>query len=88
MPDFDLFLVFRTVLFIGLTVYFGLTTIITIRTLYGILAGEDPRRRLLRACISYQLVTTRVKPLAGELAQIGFWIGVLVLIWYAHQVAA
>jgi hypothetical protein len=84
MADVDPFLVFRTALFIGLGVYTVLTLSATVLQLVRLFRGTDPSKRLLRAYVSYQLVTFRVRPLAGELTQIALWSLVLLFIWWLH----
>lgn len=81
----DPFAVFRTALFIGLTVYYAVDmTLFTVRGL-GLITGDDPRRRLVRAYLSYLLVTVRIGPLAGELRDIAVWTLVLLLLYGMHK---
>lgn len=84
MSQLDPFYLFRTMLFVGLSVYYILATSVTIWRLVTLLRGRDRAHRLLRTVVSYQLVTIRLRPLAGELVQIGFLIVVLVVLWWAH----
>ncbi len=87
MPErLDVFIVFRTVLFVALTCYYGLTAVGTIVHIWRLLRGSDPRRRLLREVIAYLLASIRLRPLATELAQIALLILVLVSIWRLHPV--
>lgn len=80
----DPFVVYRTTLFIALTAYYVLTTTVAAVRVAELLRGTDPRRRLLRVYLSYQLATIRVRPLASELIQILLLSGLLVLIWQLH----
>lgn len=81
----DPFLVFRTTLFVGVAVYTVLTTTGTIWRLVAVLRGDDPRKRLLRTYLGYQLATVRLRPLSGELVQLGIWVFVLAVLWYLHR---
>jgi hypothetical protein len=78
------FELFRTALFVSLATYYGLTTTIAIIRLTQLLRGTDPRKRLLRVYLSYQVASIRIRPLLGELLQIGFWVAILFLIWWWH----
>jgi hypothetical protein len=84
MQEFDLFTLFRTLLFVALTTYTVLATVSGLRRVVGLLRGRDPRKRLLRAYLGYQLVSLRLRPLAGELLQIAFWVTMLVCLWWLH----
>lgn len=84
MTELEPFYVFRTALFVALTAYTIVTMAGTAWHLARVLRGSDPRRRLLRVYLSYQLLSFRLKPLRTELLQIGFWFIVLMAIWYAH----
>ncbi len=84
MHDLDAFQVFRTMLFIGVTVYTIITTLESLARAVALLAGRDPKRRLLRAYIGYNLVTFRLEPLTGELLQIAFWTTILLILWWLH----
>jgi hypothetical protein len=77
----DPFLVFSTLLTLFVTAYYTLVTTMTVRETVRLLRGQDPGRRLLRLYLSYQLVTLRIRPLAGELLQIAVWLAILALIW-------
>ncbi len=85
MPDDEPFLVFTQTLFIALTLYLIVSTFVTVRYLWGIFSGDDPARRLLRAYLSYQLLTFRVRPLLGELGQIAWWSLVLLGIYWCNE---
>lgn len=80
----DPFEIYRSALFLGLAVYTLLTTAATAWQIVVVLRGDDPRRKLLRTYLSYQLVTVRLQPLAGELLQILLWCAVLLILWHLH----
>lgn len=84
MNEIDPFAIFRTTLFVALAVYTVLTTAGTIWGVAVVLRGNDPRKRLLRAYLSYQLVSVRIRPLAGELLELAFWLAVLLGVWWLH----
>ncbi len=84
MPELDAFQVFRTMLFVAVTVYTVIVTVESAVRVAALLAGRDPKRRLLRAYVGYNLVTFRVAPLAGELLQIAFWATILLVFWWLH----
>jgi hypothetical protein len=81
----DPFIVFRTTLFAALLVYTCLALASTAWRTVVLLRGDDPRRHLLRAYLGYQLVSFRLRPLAGELAQIAFWLAALLTLWWLHR---
>jgi hypothetical protein len=80
----DPFLIYRTSLFIALAAYYVVTTAGGVWRVVALLRGSDPHRRLLRTYLSYQLVSFRVRPLAGELLQIAFWCTILLVIYWLH----
>lgn len=80
----DPFILFRSLLFVALAAYFVITTTATVVRVTAVLAGSDPRKRLLRAYLSYQLASIRLGPLADELLQIAFWVTILVVLWWLH----
>ena len=82
--ELDLFTVFRSTLFLFLAIYAALTLLSAVWRVRRVLAGTDPGKRLLRTYMAYQVVTVRLRPLAGELLQIGFWSALLVVIWWLH----
>ncbi len=84
VPD-DPFLWYRTALFVVLAGYFVVTGVYTGLRLVALLGGSDPRKRLLRVVISYQLISFRVRPLAGELIQIVVWGTIAGWIWWLHR---
>jgi hypothetical protein len=65
----DPFLIFRTCIFVAVGVYTGLTMLGTIFKMVQILSGTDPRKRLLRTYLSYQLLAIRIRPLAASIVQ-------------------
>lgn len=88
MAEIDPFGIFRTTLFVALVVYTLVTMGATAWYTIALLAGRDPRKRLLRVYVSYQLLSFRARPLAGELVQLVLWTGVLVAIWWLHRALA
>lgn len=82
----DPFLVFSTALYIGVTVYYAVMITLAGWQFGQLLAGNDPRKRLLRTYIAYQLLSFRFRPLLSELLQVLFWSVVLVLLWWLHPV--
>ena len=84
MTPIDPFDVFRTTLFIGVAAYTLLTAVGTVWRVVGVLCGNDPNKKLLRTFLSYQLVTVRVRPVAGELLDLVLWLSVLLGIWWLH----
>ncbi|MFH1748740.1 MAG: hypothetical protein ABIG44_17025 [Planctomycetota bacterium] len=84
MHEIDPFNIFRTTLFIGVAVYTVLSMAGTAWRAVVLLRGNHPRQRFLRVYVSYQIVTVRLRPLASELAGVGFWIAALLGIWWLH----
>lgn len=84
MGSSDPFDVFRTALFVAVTLYYVVVTAAGAWQVARLLMGNDPRKRLLRTYLSYQLVSVRIRPLAGELVQIGVWTLVLIGLWWLH----
>lgn len=84
MLELDPFTVFRTALFVALTLYYAITMGVMCFQGVRLLLGHDPRTRLVRAYLSYQLLTVRVRPLASELFQILVWTAVLFLLYGMH----
>lgn len=84
MPDIDLFILFRTLLFVFLTIYAVLTLASTIARVWALFAGADSARQVLRLYVSYQLLTIQLKPVRGELAQMAFWAMMLGVLWWLH----
>lgn len=83
VPD-DPFDIFRTTLFLALTAYYALTTAMTVWHLAVLLGGSDPRKRILRVYLSYQLVSFRIRPLVSELIQIAILTLILLVLWQLH----
>lgn len=75
---------FRTAVFVGLATYYVLSVAGTIWRVAALLHGDDPRNRLLRLYLSYQLLSFRFRPLTGELLQIGLWSAILLYVWWLH----
>jgi hypothetical protein len=86
MPELDLFILFRTLLFIFLTIYSILLMVSGLWQVRALLRGDDPTHDMLRVYVSYQLLTIRIKPLRGELARIAFWVAMLGVLWWLHFV--
>ena len=84
MSEFDLFIFFRATLFVFLAVYSVLLLGTSVWRLTALFSGSDPTKRMLRLYVSYQLLTIRLKPLRGELAQIAFWLAALACLWWLH----
>lgn len=82
----DPFAVFRNVLFVALAIYTVLALASTLRQAIHLLAGDAAHQRLLRAYLGYQLVSFRLRPVAGELVQIGLLGLLLAGLWYLHTV--
>lgn len=82
----DPFAVFRNVLFVALAIYTVLALASTLRQAIHLLAGDAAHQRLLRAYLGYQLVSFRLRPVAGELVQIGLLGLLLVGLWQLHTV--
>jgi hypothetical protein len=82
--ELDPFKVFRSTLFLFLAIYGVLTLWSAAWRVRRLLAGTDPGKRLLRTYLAYQVVTVRLRPVGGELLQIGFWLALLVIIWWLH----
>lgn len=86
MPqDIDPFAIFRRALFIGVAIYTLVTMTGTVLRTIWLLMGVDPHKKLIRAYLSYMLVTLRLKPVLGELVEIGFWSVFLLTLYWAHQ---
>ena len=80
----DPFILFRTTLFVFLGIYTLLTMAGTMWQVLRVLRGSDPQKRLLRLYLSYQLVSIRIRPLSGELLQLGAWAALLLAVWWLH----
>jgi hypothetical protein len=84
MAEFDPFIFFRELLVTFLTIYTLLVLTSTIWRLKRLFAGEQPDKQILRLYVSYQMLTIRLAPLRGELLQIGFWLVILLCVWWLH----
>jgi hypothetical protein len=84
MSSLDPFYVFRTSVFVAVTVYTCLSMAGTMLQVIGILRGTDPKKQLLRAIVAYELVSFRLRPLAGELLGISLWFAALLFVWWLH----
>jgi len=84
MTEPDLFIFFRTLLFLFLGAYSLLLLASGLWRLRLLLSGPQTPRQLLRLYLSYQLLTIRLRPLRGELLQIGLWTLMLCLVWWLH----
>lgn len=86
MESPDLFVVFRTTLFVVLTAYAVVTTATAGWHVLRLLRGDTGHQRLLRTYLGYQLLSVRLGPLRGELLQIALWLTMLALLWWLHGV--
>jgi len=84
MAEFDLFIFFRTMLVTFLTIYALLVLSSTLWRLTRLFSGEQPDKQILRLYMSYQMLTIRLEPVHGELLQIGFWLLILLCLWWLH----
>ncbi len=84
MSEFDPFAFYRTLLFVFLGIYTVLTMVSAVARVCRLLAGGGTGKRLLRLYLSYQLVSIRLRPFAGELLQIGLLVAMLVVIAWLH----
>ncbi len=84
MSGFDLFAFYRMTLFVFLGTYTVLLTVTSIRRLLAALAGDLEHKQFMRTYLAYLLLTARLEPLRGELAQIAFWLTLLLILWRLH----
>lgn len=84
MPDWDPFLIYQWLLMVLVTVYYAVVMAVAGWQIATVLRGNDPKLRMLRLYLSYQLVTIRLRPLASELLQIGVWSAALAGLWWVH----
>lgn len=84
VDELDLFLTFRTAVFVALVIYSGLSLSATTWQVIAFFRSDDPKVRWVRRYVTYQLVNMRLRPLAGELFQIALLIAALGTIWWAH----
>ncbi len=80
----DLFYIYRDSLTVFVSLYYALTITAGAWQVARVLRGNDARRRMLRMYLSYQFLTIRVRPLAGELLQILAWLLILIGVWRLH----
>jgi hypothetical protein len=85
VPDLDPFLMFRTLVFVFLSVYFLLSLWYGASRLLDLLRGDDPSKRMLRTYLGYQIVSIRLRRLSGELFQIALLLATLAVIAWAHR---
>ncbi len=85
MLDFDLFILFRMLLVVFLTIYTVLTLISAGWRIYDLFTGDDPSKRMLRLYVSYHLVTIRLAPVRDELCQTTGWLLLLLGLWWLHS---
>jgi hypothetical protein len=85
MADFDAFYLFRTTLFIAVSVFTVVTFAETVIGLGRLLGGAEPHRQMLRKYLAYQVLSVRLAPLKGELALLGLWSLILLLLWFLHR---
>lgn len=84
VAELDLFYTFRTAVFAGLVIYAVLSLSATVWQVVAYLRSDDPKVRWVRRYVTYQLVSMRLSPLAGELFQITLLLAALGTIWWAH----
>lgn len=82
--DTDFFGVYCLTLYAGIIVYTVVSAGMTAVQTAALLRGAEPQRRLLRTYLLYLLVSVRLRPLAGELAQIGLLTAALGGLWWLH----
>jgi hypothetical protein len=83
--EIDVFIFYRTALLFFLGTYTLLLTTTTVVRLVGVLSGTHRSKELLRLYVAYQLLSVRLRPLAGELFQISLWLAALLVIWRLHK---
>ena len=83
--EIDVFILYRTALFFFLGTYTLLLTTTTVVRLVGVLSGTQRSKELLRLYVAYQLLSVRLRPLAGELFQISLYLAALLAIWRLHK---
>jgi hypothetical protein len=84
MPEFDLFVFFRSTLVVFFTIYSVLLLCSSVWRLVAMFRGIDQTRQMLRLYVSYQLLTIQPKPVRGELVQIAFWLLILGGLSWSH----
>ncbi|MBW7904155.1 MAG: hypothetical protein LC135_13545 [Phycisphaerae bacterium] len=83
--DTDPFILFRGLLVTLLTVYATLALVTGAVQFWRLISGEDRHKRLLRTYLGYQLLSLRLRPVAGELTQIAAWTILLIIVWRLHH---
>lgn len=83
--EFDLFELFRTMLFVAVGIYTTLVTLAAFQALSRMLAPVDPQRRLLRRYLTYHLLAIRWHRQRAELLQIGALLAALGFLGWAHR---
>ena len=79
---FDIYFFFSVLFTLFIWTYTILCWIDSARTVQKLLSGTDHGHRLMRLYLSHLLVTVRVRPLAGELLQIGLWVVILGALYW------
>ena len=82
--DTDFFGVYCLTLYAGIIVYTVVSVGLTAVETTALLRGNEAHRRLLRTYLLYLLVSVRLRPLAGELAQIVLLAALLLGLWWLH----
>lgn len=85
VEELDPFNAFRTAIFVGVGAYTLASLTGTAVHVAAFLRRDDAATRFVRRYLSYQLVTIRLRPLAGELIQIALLAAGLAAIWWAHR---
>ncbi|MFO0840073.1 MAG: hypothetical protein U1D55_16320 [Phycisphaerae bacterium] len=80
----DVFEVYRTALFLALTIYYAIVTVASAWQVALLLRGNDQARRFLRVYLGYQLLSIRIRRFAPELVQMAAWTIALGLLYWAH----
>ncbi len=80
----DVFEIYRTALFLALTLYYAVIMAASGWHIAGLLRGDDPTRRLLRVYLGYQVVSIRLRTFTPELLQMAAWLAGLGLVYWAH----
>lgn len=81
----DLFELWRLLLGTVCTIY---AIVVTARSLWGwveYLSGSDRTKSMMRKYVIVQLLRLHLRPFAWELAQIGFWALLFLVILYGHR---
>lgn len=81
----DLFEVWRLLLGAACTIY---AIVLTSRSLWNwcvYLSGADRTKALMRSYLLVLFLRLQLRPFARELAQIGFWTVILLVVLYGHE---